>query len=431
MFLYQTMSFRRAFTLAAGLTAVLAIAGCATVKSWVPHRHAAEPVAPPAAAPAPATAAANEGEAETVTSNLPDVAGPELAVEPETTTVITDAAATLSPTAPKSYVVQRGDTLWGLAGLFLKDPWLWPEIWYVNPEVANPHRIYPGDTLRLAMGSDGKQAVQLVRTGGPMGSGTRLQPLLRSTSLEAPIANIPYSAIAAFLSRPGVISKDQVKAAPYVLSLRDKHMIAGAGNDIYVRRLTAAEGERYSVMHIAQPLRDNGAGGHFGMGRGKLLGYLADYAGMAQVTRAGDPARAQIKESAREVLTGDVLLPESGGSVADFIPHVPTAAVDGRILAVVNGVLLAGQYQVVAINRGSRNGLEAGHVLTVNESEKSVRDRCARIQGQATCAHFKDTKLPVEAAGTLLVFRVFDEVSFALVAGERTPISIDDRVVKP
>ena len=171
-----------------------------------------------------------------MTSNLPDVPA-----DSQGTTIVTESTAPISASAPKSYVVQRGDTLWGLANKFLKDPWLWPEIWYVNPEVSNPHRIYPGDTLRLAMGSDGKQQVQVVHTSG---SATRLEPLLRSTALEAPIANIPYSAIAAFLSRPGVLTKEQVEAAPYILSLRDRHLIAGTENAIYVRKLERRAGRR-------------------------------------------------------------------------------------------------------------------------------------------------------------------------------------------
>jgi len=410
MFVHQTASFRRAFPWCAGLTAFLALSGC----SLFGHHQSAEPAAPlTAQASAPATT--TSAEPQTVTSNLP-----ELSAEPETTAVMPDASQAVSATAPKSYVVQRGDTLWGLARMFLKDPWLWPEIWYLNPEVANPHRIYPGDTLRLAQGTNG--ATQLVVTHGK-GSATRLEPLLRSSELEAPIASIPYSAIAAFLSRPGVITNEQVKAAPYVLSLRDKHLIAGAGNDVYVNKLRAAEGERYSVMHVGERLKDPDGGG--------TLGYLANYAGAAQVTLAGDPARARINESAREVLAGDVLVPESGGSVTDIVPHPPTVAVHGRILAVVNGVLLAGQYQVVAINRGSTNGLEPGHVLRVNESAKSVRDRCARIEGEPTCLHFGSVALPAEAAGTLLVFRVYERVSFALVAAETMPLAIGDRVVTP
>jgi hypothetical protein len=176
-------------------------------------------------------------------------------------------------------------------------------------------------------------------------------------------------------------------------------------------------------MHVGQRLKDPDGG--------RILGYLANYAGAAQVTLAGDPARARINESAREILTGDVLMPEVGGNFADFVPHAPSVAVNGRILAVVNGVLLAGQYQVVAINRGSLHGLEPGHVLRVNESTKSVRDGCARIEGEATCMHFGGVRLPTEAAGTLLVFRVYERVSFALVASETTPLSVGDHVVTP
>src|SRR5712671_3560364 len=374
MFVHQTSSFRRAFPWCAGLSALLALSGC----SLFGRHQSAEPAAPlTAQASAPETT--SSAEPQTVTSNLPDVSA-----EPETTPVMPDASQALSATAPKSYVVQ------------------------------------PGDTLRLAQGTNG--ATQLVVTHGK-GSATRLEPLLRSSELEAPIASIPYSAIAAFLSRPGVITNEQVKAAPYVLSLRDKHLIAGAGNDVYVNKLRAAEGERYSVMHVGERLKDPDGGG--------TLGYLANYAGAAQVTLAGNPARARINESAREVLAGDVLVPESGGSVTDIVPHPPTVAVHGRILAVVNGVLLAGQYQVVAINRGSTNGLEPGHVLRVNESAKSVRDRCARIEGEPTCLHFGSLALPAEAAGTLLVFRVYERVSFALVAAETMPLAIGDRVVTP
>ena len=424
MFPYKTMSSSRTFPMAAGLTTLLtlglALGGCSHTRGWFGHGDEAPPPAPMTTVPESAMQATAAAEPQTVTSDLPDAA-PD---SETTTTVIPDATTALSPTAPKSYTVQKGDTLWHLAGMFLKDPWLWPEIWYANPEVSNPHRIYPGDTLRLAKGTDasGGQAVamQLVRTSG---SGTRLQPLLRSTELEAPIANIPYTAIAAFLSRPGVLTKSQAEAAPYVLALRDRHMIAGAGNDVYVRRLKAAEGERFSVLHVGDKLKDPDGHGS--------QGYLANYAGVGQVTRAGDPARVQIIDSAREVLTGDVLVPESAGSVGDFVPHPPAAQVHGRILAVVNGVLLAGQFQVVAINRGGRDGLEPGHVLRVNESTKSVRDHCVRVTGNGTCTRFGETKLPVESAGTLLVFRVFEHVSYALVATETTPISIGDHVVTP
>jgi len=438
MFLYQIKNSRRALHRAlpaaawpaALLATLLTTSGCSYISPWFHHGDRVSEPAQPVSAPATGAEEAANAPAQTVTSNLPDQdesAGTATNAV-ETTTVIPDASAALSPTAPKSYVVQRGDTLWGLARLFLKDPWLWPEIWYANPDVTNPHRIYPGDTLKLATGSDGKPSVQLVRTsggvGGSIGGATRLEPLLRSTSLEAPIATIPYSAISAFLSRPGILTRDQIKAAPYILALRDRHVIAGADNDVYVRRLRAAEGERYSVFHVGEAIRNPD--------HGHDLGYLAVYAGVAEVTLAGDPARAQITESAREILAGDILLPEAGGSVADFVPRPPARAVHGRIATVVNGTNLAGQYHIVALNLGAQDGLEPGNVLRVQEVDRSENDdRCARIQGEGTCLHMGAVRLPLESAGTLLVFRVFDHVSFALVAAETSPLSVGDRVVNP
>ena len=419
MFLYQTISFRRAFPLVAGLSALLALgstlSGCSTMHSWFGHDKASAVETPETVQPPNTEADKAAAAPQTVTSTLP-----ELPPDAEGATVVTETAAPINPSAPKSYVVQRGDTLWGLAGKFLKDPWLWPEIWYVNPEVSNPHRIYPGDTLRLAMGADGKPAaLQLVHNSG---SATRLEPLLRSTALDAPIANIPYSVIAAFLSRPGVLTKQQVEAAPYVLALRDHHLIAGTNNTIYVRKLSAAEGERFNVMHVGERFKDPESG--------KNLGYLAAYCGTAQVTRAGNPASALITDSAREIVTGDVLVPETAGSVGDFVPHAPGIVVKAHILAVVNGLGLAGQYQVVALNRGSQQGIEPGHVLRAMDSAKQVRDRCASITGTGTCtAH--NVKLPAEPSGTLLVFRVYDRVSYALVLDETTPISVGDLVVTP
>jgi|KBSSwiStaDraftv2_1062776.scaffolds.fasta_scaffold48184_3 LysM repeat protein len=414
MFLYQTISCRRAFPQFARLTLLLSfgltLGGCSL---WHHNESASAPEAPKTL-PAANTESSAPAEQQTVTSNLPDVPDSD-----STTTVVTESAAPLSPTAPKSYVVQHGDTLWGLANRFLKDPWLWPEIWYVNPEVANPHRIYPGDTLRLATGKDGTQQLQVVHAAG---SATKLEPLLRSTQLEAPIANIPYSTIAAFLSKPGVLSRKQVEAAPYVLGLRDRHMIAGTDNVIYVKKLKAAVGEHYNVMHIGDKLKDPDGG--------KMLGYFADYVGTAVVSREGNPASALITESAREIVAGDVLIPEAGGSIADIVPHVPAGKVNGRVVSVVNGVLLAGQYQVVAINRGSEQGIEPGHVLRVLESGDKVRDRCQMIAGKGSCiAH--SANLPSEISGTLLMFRIFDHLSYGLVLDELSPIANGDKVVQP
>jgi LysM repeat protein len=419
----QILAYRRALLPVAGLAGLLLSGGC----SLFGHDKADQgPVAA-----GNATAGQDEAtpaEPETVTSNLP-----EGEAGSATTTVIPDATATISAAAPKSHVVQRGDTLWGLASMFLKDPWAWPEIWYLNPEVANPHRIYPGDTLRLATGSQGQPQLLLTRGTGPgpaadLGATptpteiTRLQPMQRSDDLAGPIATIPYASIAAFLSRPGVVTKDEAHRAPYVLALRDGHMIAGDGNTVYVKNLPQAQGQRFKVMHLGKKLKDPDGGG--------TLGYQADFTAIAQVTRDGKPASALLSESERETLAGDILVPEAATRAADLLPHVPQRQIHGRIVSVVNGVLMAGQYQIIAINRGTRDGVEPGHVLRVNEDQKVITDRCARIEGVGTCGGRK-TRLPTESVGTLLVFRSYEHVSFALIASSRIPLRVGDHIVNP
>jgi LysM repeat protein len=409
MYLNQASGVQRALRACATFTALLAFGGCSMFHHG--EREAAAP--PPPARQAETTAAP---EPETVTQALGDV--PD---EAGTTTVMSDAGSALKPTAPKSYVVRRGDTLWGIANTFLRDPWLWPEIWYINPDIHNPHRIYPGDSVRLALRGDGRTSLQIIRAGG--GSAARLEPMLRSVPLEGPIATIPYSQIAAFLSRPGVLTGDEVKAAPYVLALRDNHQIAGSGYDLYVKRLDGETGARYSVMHIDEPLQDPQSG--------RKLGYLAIYTGTAQLTRPGDVAKVTLTESARETLQGDVLIAEEMSPTNDFAPHGPAQPVDGRIIAVVDNVLLAGQYEVVAVNRGSQDGLDRGTVLTVDLAGERISDHCAKIDGQSTCWVPHSERLPDESSGTLLVFKTYERMSYALIFSDTVPINIGDRVRNP
>ncbi len=409
MFLNQTLSLGRCSGLVVSVAGMMMLSACSLFRSnSAPEAAAVQPV------PVAATATAEvDAGPQTVTEALGELK------EGETATIV-NAGPALNPSAPKSYVVQRGDTLWGLANMFLRDPFLWPEIWYVNPQVQNPHRIYPGDTLQLATGRDGSTTIELTR-----GSAARLQPLLRSASLgdNGPIGTIPYETIRAFLSRPGVLSRDEAKRAPYVLAIRDGHLIAGANHDLYIKKLAGNVGERYHVMHVDAPLRDPE--------NGDMLGHLAVYSGTAQVTRTGDPALVTVSESAREILGGDVLVPEAALEVGNIVPHAPTRPIDGRVMAVVNGVLLVGQYQIVAINRGAQHGLEVGHVLKVLEAGKDVKDHCARINGSGTCTKWGAEKLPNEMAGSLLVFKTLDRLSYALVVSETSPIHIADHIVNP
>jgi LysM repeat protein len=327
------------------------------------------------------------------------------------------SSSLIRPDAPKSYTVQRGDTLWGIASMFLKDPWLWPEVWIINPQVQNPHLIYPGDTLALAYGANGQPQIRLTSGGA-----ARLNPRLRSEPLDGAIPTIAYSDIAAFLSRPMVLTKEQIRNAPAVLAFREKHIIGGANNDIYVRNLNAPEGTRFSVMHVGEALRDPD--------NGDVLGYEGIYAATASVTTTTNPSKAVLTDSARETLVGDKLIAADNEAPLNFVISSPPANLSGRIISVMDGTFLIGQYQIVAINRGSRHGVVPGNIMAIDQAGELVVDRNDRSFGSKV-GFGKRVRLPEERAGTLLVFRTFDRLSYGLVVGASTEIHVADTVRTP
>jgi LysM repeat protein len=409
---------------AAGLLSLcVALYGCA-------HQHAAESA--PAAAPAAATteAAASAAPAPEQMTATEATLGNASSPEPASTAASTEAGAGETPTAvanpsaPMHYTVKRGDTLWGIASMYLKDPWLWPEVWVINPQVPNPHLIYPGDKLALAYGAGGKVEVRLEQAGV-----ARLDPRLRSDPLENAIPTIPYSAIAAFLSRPTLMSSDEINHAPYVLAFRDMHQVAGNDIEVYVRHLQAAENSRFAVMHVATPLVDPDDG--------KVLGYEGIYTATALVKRTGEPAKAVLIDPARETLAGDRLMSSDNEVPINFTPAVPTSQVHGRIIDVVGGTDLVGQFYVVAINRGKHHGIGPGTVLAVDQAGEEVRDLYAGGRSITNSMNGFNTqfvphvKLPDERAGTLLVFKVYDRMSYGLIVGASNIIHIGAPVHNP
>jgi len=330
------------------------------------------------------------------------------------------ASPVLAPNAPDSYVVKRGDTLWAIAKLFLRDPWFWPEIWQVNPQIENPHRIYPGDTLRLIY-VDGQPRIALER-----GESARVLARVRSEPLEGAITTIPYETIAAFMSRPSVLVPDQIKHAGYVLASLDSHEAISEGDTIYARGFPnpAEVGMRYNVVRVGDPLRDPEDN--------KILGYDGVYTGSGRVTRSGDPATLIMTDSSREAETGDKVLPSIVDVPLDFIPTSPRTRVNGRIMAVSDGVTVIGQYEVVVINRGARDGLVAGNVLAVFKAGGLVRDeeKNGFLSGSADFFDQR-VRLPDERDGTFLVFKTFDRMSFGLIMEAKNLIHVADRVANP
>lgn len=321
---------------------------------------------------------------------------------------------------PNEYTVKDGDTLWDIASVFLRDPWYWPEVWYVNPQVENPHLIYPGDILSLVSIEGRERIINM-----PV-SAYRLSPQARVTPLDEAIASIPYEQISAFLARGIVLEKDQAEALPYILSVRGDHMVGAAGNDLYVRGGEPATlGTRYSVVHIGEKLVDPDDG--------NVIGYHGIYIGEGSLSRGGDPSTVAMSKTNREALAGDRLLPESVDIPLNFFPRAPEIAVDGRIISVAGGVTQIGQYQVIAMNRGARNGLAPGDVLTVFQAGGEVRDRFAdgSLLGTGNWSGGEKVTLPDEKAGTIMVFKVYDRISYGLVMEATHAIHLYDAVRNP
>ncbi len=337
----------------------------------------------------------------------------------------------LAAEAPDQYVVKRGDTLWDISKVFLKEPWYWPEIWYVNPQIANPHLIYPGDVLKLVY-VDGQPRLTLAERGGERveggRGGTRLSPEVRREPLSQAVTAIPYDVVASFMGRPTLLTKDQVKTAPYIVALRDSHMIGALGNEVYALGIGQAAPEtRYSVIHVGEELRDpdNNA----------LLGYSGLYAGSGPVVTQGEPAKIVMTDSTREVLQGDKVFPESVDVKVDFVPHAPDSDIDAAIIAVRRHTVM-GQYQVVALNRGAYAGLEPGHILAIHQRGAVVRDNFKQggLSARRTSRNSdigNKVQLPSERIGALMVFKAFDNMSYALVMETTHEIRQGDRAKNP
>ncbi|MFT4045558.1 MAG: LysM domain-containing protein [Solimonas sp.] len=321
------------------------------------------------------------------------------------------APVALRDDAPLRYVVSKGDTLWSIANHFLKQAWQWPEIWYVNDQVKNPHLIYPGDVLTLVW-RDGRPMVMAI--DGVSADAETLSPRVRELPLDQAIPTIPLEAIRDFLSNPRLVDADELRDAPYILSFVDPHVVEGAGSLVYVQKLPKDSGASWDMIRLGGKMIDPDSG--------ELLGWEGTPVGSVEVRAPGAPATATITRSEREALAGDRLIPPLDDTFdADFYPHAPAHKVGGRILSVYDGVSQIGQYQVVTLNRGTREGIEPGHVLSILQAGRQVRDPYSN--------HL--VTLPDLYAGTLMVFKVEAKVSYALVLSATREIHTLDRVEQP
>lgn len=337
----------------------------------------------------------------------------------------------LRPDRPDRYTVVAGDTLWDIAARFLQSPWHWPRVWTINPDIRNPHLIYPGDVIvlryvdgrpeltllpnrKLSPGTSGSEAAAGRTESGADLHTVRLSPRVHSEPLEQAIPTISPQAILPFLGQPLVVDEKQLSQAGYVTIGLDSRIALGDGSEFYARGVHPAESGAYHVFRPGEALRDPGTG--------EVLAYEAVYLGSARLLEPGDPAKLVITEVKQEILPSDRLLAaRRRPPLPYYFPHAPARPVDGYVIAAQNAVAEIGSYTAVAVSLGRRDGIEEGHVLRVYYRQGRHADPVTR----------EDYALPNEEAALLLVFRAFEKVSYALVLHATRPVNLLDLVGTP
>ncbi len=318
------------------------------------------------------------------------------------------ADAPFNDNVPDKYTVKKGDTLWDISDLFLRDPWLWPEIWYVNPQIRNPHLIYPGDVISLVY-IDGRPRLMLQR-----GRDVKLSPGVKVLPHAEAIPTLPLDIINNFLTRNRVVTQEEADAAPYVVAGHEKRILTGLNDNFYARG-EFDETPAYGLYRIGEPYVDPETD--------EMLGIRAQDVGSAKVkTVDGEIATLMATRVVEEVRIGERLLPhEERRLESNFYPSGPDGEIEGVIMAVEGGITQVGHLDVVAINRGEREGLKVGNVLAIFKRGETVKDRIAK----------DEITLPGERAGLVMVFRTFEKMSYGLVLNAERPLAVNDLVKNP
>ncbi len=330
----------------------------------------------------------------------------------------------LAANAPDVYTVKRGDTLWGISGLFLKRPWRWPELWGMNlQQIRNPHLIYPGQTLYL----DKSNGRARLRMGAAPNNTVRLSPHARASGLgNGALASIPFHLIEPFLTEAVIFESDALNSAPRIVATQEGRVLLSRGDTAFVRGDLGAD-TAYRIFREARALKDPTTG--------EILGYEAPYVGTAEYVRQGEtltgtdgkpeivPASFIVTSIRQEANVGDRLAPVASQEFMNYAPHSPDKPLSGQLVSIYGGATMAGQNQIVTLNRGASDGIERGHVLAL------LRDGARAID--TTDPARARLKLPDERQGTLFVFRVFNRMSYALILTVDEPVKVGDKFTQP
>ena len=313
---------------------------------------------------------------------------------------------------PERYTVLKGDTLWAIAGKFLEKPWNWPKIWDYNSQIKNPHLIFPGDELRLVW-VNGKPQIQVDR--GKTASTIKLSPFIRKTPVDAAITTIPLEAVEPFVQMHRFIDERDLKNAPYIVGGDNRRVLSGRGSKIYARGEFAKLGDRYTVFREGKVYKHPQTK--------KKLGLHIEQIGEAElIAKEGELATLMVEKSTTGLRSGDYLLAANDdGLLSVFTPKPVAADMHASIMDVERGVRNAGVFDVVMIDAGAEQGLEAGNVFAVMKVGERIRD------------HVKNQwlDLPPEKAGTIMVFKTFEKMSYGLIMSASSPLSVGDLLARP
>jgi hypothetical protein len=342
------------------------------------------------------------------------------------------AEVNIRENSPTEYTVVEGDTLWDIAGMFLEEPWLWPEVWQINPQIENPDLIYPGDVIELAY-VDGRPVLRLSRSDAdlPEMRTVRLSPQVRREPLRGAIAAIPLDVISAYLSGNTVLSEDTFENAPYVLGGRGGHTLLGEGDEALARGAFADGVAVYDIVRRGRELEDPDTGDELGI-EGLAVG-------VATLTRSdGDEGVFMITSSEQEVVVGDRLVPRVDSMLSDtYLPTPPAFAVDAAIVSIGTGRVIGGVYDTLIINVGANDRIAVGQLLTVQDEPEMFDDQIGKRSVWSKLKHAvgvensNEVTFSGENIASVLVYRVFDDASMALVLDSSRDVRLNDRVVTP
>ena len=314
---------------------------------------------------------------------------------------------------PDRHIVVKGDTLWGISGKFLKQPWRWPEIWQMNKEqIKNPHWIYPGDVIMLDM-SSGTPRLKIGKS--VTGQNGKVQPTVYSTPVQQVIPSIPPNAIEPFLSKPLIIETSDQNTAVSIVATQEDRMLVGTGDSFYASGIPDSSIEKWNVFRKGKALKDPDTG--------ETIAYEAVFLGNARLVKPGEPASLRVTLAKEEMNRGDNLLPAPPPEILTYVPHRPEQEVSAKVLGIYGGVQEGGANSVISISGGKNSGLELGHVVALYRNRVSVS---IDEDGRRT-----STPVPEERYGLAFIFRVFDRVAYALVVESSKAVIIGDSALNP